>query len=559
MTSTSSARVVPGWIAAAWLFAVLTSSLGVMARTTDVRFFDDDPIAMEPDTEDASGVEEQDVDLLYEFIENLFMDPGGPAGPALNVNTIDEVPDSNWFTNRIGARAMSADEVAKGPDRSNGPRTGIWTVERGKTDGIMPGLRILDSNGTRYFVKFDSPGHRELATGAEVVVTKLFHALGYYVPENYIAYVTREDLAIGEGARKDYDDGRRRPLTQKDLDLVLSRAAREPDGSYRVLASKALEGTPVGGFRFYGTRSDDPNDLIPHEARRELRGLRVSSAWVNHVDNKGSNTLDTLIDDAHGRVIRHHLIDFGSALGSAGVMPHEAWEGAEFIFDGRDTLTRMFGFGVPTRPWMRARYPELDAVGRFEAETFEPASWKSRLPNPAFTRARPEDLFWGARRVAAFSDEQIRAAVTAARYSNPQTADYLVDTLIQRRDKITKAWLNVVNPVIDVELDPSGVLTFDNAAVRAGVANDPQGYEVTWSTHDNSTGATTSLGSGAVDPARRRLALSELPTRTDDFVRVDLSAIEPPYAAWTQPVRTYFRRTAAGWKLVGLERSAPDR
>jgi len=420
----------------------------------------------------------------------------------------------------------------------------------------MPGLRILDSSGVRYFIKFDSPGYRELATGAEVVVTKLFYALGYHVPENYVAYVNRENLVIGEGVRKHYDDGRRRPLGPKGLDLVLSRAAREPDGSYQVLASKALDGEPVGGFRFHGTRPDDPNDVIPHEARRELRGLRVFSAWVNHADNKGSNTLDTSITGAAGHVLRHHLFDFGSTLGSAGIMAREAWEGAEFIFDERDALARMFRFGLPTRPWMRANDPELNAVGHFEAATFEPESWKPRLPNPVFSRTRPEDLFWAARRVAAFSDEQIQAAVKGGRYSDPRTADYLVETLIRRRDKIAEAWLNLVNPVIDVTLDTGGVLTFHNAAVRAGVSTNPQGYRVTWSTFDNSTGATTTLGTGRADPTLRRPTLSGLPTRVGDFIRVDLSAIEPPRAEWADPMRTYFRRTGNGWKLVGLERTA---
>ena len=32
-----------------------------------------------------------------------------------------------------------------------------------------------------------------------------------------------------------------------------------------------------------------------------------------------------------------------------------------------------------------------------------------------------------------------------------------------------------------------------------------------------------------------------------------LGAVAP---AWTQPVRTFFRRTRDGWKLVGLERLA---
>ena len=555
MICTPRSIFILGWVAAVGLLPAFTS-LDVTASTPQVRFFDDDPIATEPDTEDGSGVGSREVDLLYEFIESLFMDRGGPAGPSLNVNTIDEVPDSSWFTNRIVSRPLTADEVARGPNTSDGPRPGTWTVERGKTDGVMPGLRILDSEGVRYFIKFDSPGYRELATGAEVVATKLFHAIGYHVPENYITYINREDLVIGEGARKDYDDGRRRPLRQRDLDFVLRRAAREPDGSYRVMASKALAGTPIGGFRFDGTRPDDPNDIVPHEARRELRGLRVFSAWLNHVDCKGSNTLDTIIDGGAGGMVRHHLLDFGSTLGSGGIMAREAWEGAEFIFDERDTLGGMVGFGLPIRPWSRARYPGLDAVGRFEADTFDPESWKPRLPNPAFARTRPEDLFWAARRVAAFTDEHIRAAVASGRYSDPRTAAYLVETLISRRDKIARAWLNVVNPLIDVYLDPSGVLTFDNAALRAGAASEPAGYRVEWFGYDNATGTAESLGADSTESSGRSLELSGLPTETDDFVRIDLSAIEPPHAAWAKPLRTYFRRTAEGWRLVGLERSA---
>ena len=40
-----------------------------------------------------------------------------------------------------------------------------------------------------------------MATGTEVAVTKLMWALGYNVPENHIAYLRREQLVIGEGAK----------------------------------------------------------------------------------------------------------------------------------------------------------------------------------------------------------------------------------------------------------------------------------------------------------------------------------------------------------------------
>ena len=64
--------------------------------------------------------------------------------------------------------------------------------------------------------------------------------------------------------------------------------------------------------------------------------------------------------------------------------------------------------------------------------------------------------------------------------------------LIQRRDKIGHAYLNAINPVVNVALDGSGALTFDNAAVAAGVAEAPAGgYVVHWSRFDNNTGTAT--------------------------------------------------------------------
>ena len=39
---------------------------------------------------------------------------------AQNINTIDEVPDSSWFTNRILAHPLSPAEVARGPLEGTG-------------------------------------------------------------------------------------------------------------------------------------------------------------------------------------------------------------------------------------------------------------------------------------------------------------------------------------------------------------------------------------------------------------------------------------------------------
>ncbi len=54
---------------------------------------------------------------------------------ALNVNTVDEVPDSSWFTNRIGRRDMTVAEVVSGPDRLERVSLDGWVVSGGKSIG----------------------------------------------------------------------------------------------------------------------------------------------------------------------------------------------------------------------------------------------------------------------------------------------------------------------------------------------------------------------------------------------------------------------------------------
>ena len=71
---------------------------------------------------------------------------------------------------------------------------------------------------------------------------------------------------------------------------------------------------------------------------------------------------------------------------------------------------------------------------------FDPGSWRPFYPNPAFDERTERDVRWGARIVAAFTDEHIRAAVAQGRYSDPRAAEYLARVLIERRDRIAARW-----------------------------------------------------------------------------------------------------------------------
>ena len=44
---------------------------------------------------------------------------------------------------------------------------------------------------------------------------------------------------------------------------MLARARPGADGTYRVAAGRGLPGTILGGFKYQGTRPDDPNDVVP--------------------------------------------------------------------------------------------------------------------------------------------------------------------------------------------------------------------------------------------------------------------------------------------------------
>jgi hypothetical protein len=532
-------------------FAIATTVFG-----NGQKFYSDDPIWRDPETQDASRAQPIDVSEQYDFVENTFFNAGDRTPlRALNINTVDEVPDSSWFTNRIGREAWTSDRIARGPDSGNGPAPGVWTIIAAKTQGITPGLTIRDSAGGVYFIKFDPPSNPEMASGAEVISTKFFYAAGYHTPENYIAIVRRDQLTIAPDAKTEDRDGRPQTMRPRDVDDLLERAARNADGSYRVLASKGLAGRPLGPFRYYGTRPDDPNDIYPHEHHRELRGLLVFSAWLNHDDSRSVNTLDMLVPDGGRSIVRHHLIDFGSTLGSGSVRAQTTRAGNEFIWEARPTLITMLTLGLYVRPWVKVAYPDLPSVGRIESTYFRPENWKPEYPNPAFRNARPEDLFWAARILSRFSDEDVRAVVATAKYTDARATDYLVETLLARKAKVLRAWLNATNPVINVSMSDSGEMRFQNAAEEIGVEKAAGRYTVQWARFDNATGTRTPVGSEQTTATTSVQAPREM--LSEPFIAATIKAYHPDEPAWQHPLVVYFRRAPGNtWSLVGLERNA---
>jgi hypothetical protein len=543
-------------LGAAVLGMLVAGSVG-SPRSASPRFYPDDPLWTDNDrVMDASKAASLEDSDLYDFAANSLGHKGEHLDVrALNVNTVDEVPDSSWFSNRIGRRDMSVAEIARGPDQIDRLTLDGWKVAGGKGSGLQPGFRMTDQKGQLYQIEFDPPSNPELASGAEMIGTAVYHAIGYNVVDVYLAELDRDSLVLADNATiRDPLNGRRRAMKKYDLDAVFDRAARLPNGRYRVIVSRFASGRPLGNFRYYGRRPDDPNDVVPHEHRRELRGARVFGAWLNHDDSRGINSLD-MLETTGGRAwIKHYMFDFGSILGSGTIFAQRHRSGNEYVFEQRPGWLTLATLGLYVRPWMTIDYPRVpSSVGRLEANRFNPLTWKPEYPNPAFDNMRPDDAFWAARIVSRFSDEAIRAAVVKAAYSDPAATEFLTKTIIARRDKVVAAWINQVCPVVDVALAADGTLTFRNAAVDAKAATAPSQYELTWFVFDNATGQRTAVGGPIPTSSGSVRAPSDL---RGDFVGVTVTASHAQQPGWATPSTFFFRRGAAasGWSLAGTER-----
>ena len=258
---------------------------------------------------------------------------------------------------------------------------------------------------------------------------------------------------------------------------------------------------------------------------------------------------------ANGRsVVKHWLQDVGSTFGMNNDL-HEWDLGWEHFYQGDTTRKRLFSFGFALSPWQTVKYVEGPAIGKFEGERFDPRTWHPQTPTTAYMELRDDDAFWAAQRVAAFSNEMIAAIVHTGEFSDAASEKALVDILIKRRDKIVKTYLPAVNPIVALRLDNR--LTFENAAVRAGGATAPEAYRASWFLFDNTTGETRAL-SETTSATTTIDVPGGLPTAADSFIAVDISAVSKEHASWQRPVRAYFRRDPAGWKLVGLQRIPDD-
>jgi hypothetical protein len=120
---------------------------------------------------------------------------------AENVNSMDEVPDSSWFENRIGRFGMTPSELARGPCEG-GPTldpnasAGSFLIDQGKPNGANPGFRIKAKGAGKFMLKADIGGEPERATAAAAIAARIYWAAGYFTPCDSVLYLHPSLLSL---------------------------------------------------------------------------------------------------------------------------------------------------------------------------------------------------------------------------------------------------------------------------------------------------------------------------------------------------------------------------
>lgn len=391
-----------------------------------------------------------------------------------NINTFDEVPDSTFFVNRHARAALSADQLAKGYVENGGPDlTGNLIVNGGEIYGVHPSFYVKDARGGEYILKFDSAENPELSTASETIASRFYYALGYNVPQYTIEMFGAGKLKVGEGAKLRDDTGFRKPLTQDRLDEYLLFSPQTTDGSYRVAASKILAGENKGYFSLTGRRKKDPEDMINHRDRREIRALAVFAAWLNNTNVSESNTVDMVVTENGKSFLKHYLTDFNGFLGNEHYGAKPPMFGHEYTADFGEVAKSFFTLGFLEKPWQK-RWREAGkkpndstAVGYLDNRYFQPKKYKVQLPYDTFKRITLADGFWAAKQIAAFSDDNIRTMVAAGKLTSKADEEFISKTLIERRDAIVQYWFSMTAPLDDFNME-GGKLVFKDLSASAG-------------------------------------------------------------------------------------------
>jgi hypothetical protein len=519
--------------------------------------------------------EVRDAPLIWDGVDNMLFRPlsetigVATGGESVNVNSLDEVPDSSWFTNRLGVRPMTVDEFALGdcePSQIIDPEQfadGSWTIDHGKMGGSTDGFRVTIPGKGKFLFKADDSAQSEHSSAAQTIGATVYRAAGYYTTCEQVIYFKRSLLKLTPGLKWKHNFGETQEFDRKALDRVLAHCPKRGE-LVRIQASEWIPGYPIGGFGYFGTRPDDPNDVVPHEDRRELRAMRVLNAWLDRFDARSGNTLDMWFPDAKGSApdaspghVIHNQMDTSECLGSAWDWdPISRRLGYSYIADWGAIASDFFSLGIPLRTWDTIdRTPGKEMFAYFNVKDFVPDQWKDEYPTAAFSRMTERDGAWMARTMARITPEMVHALARLARFTDIADTAFLESTLNGRMQKVLERYLTRLSPIAGVHVEGSSTLCGVDLAEWRGL-RDPERFDYAarmpsgpWLRVERRAGAElcvtlphVTADSGLRDDARER------------YVRV---RIQDGVARGPLLAHLYDLGPTRGYRLVGIERPEP--
>jgi hypothetical protein len=371
-------------------------------------------------------------------------------------------------------------------------------------------------------------------------------------------YFSKSMLKLKPGLTIKANVGPEKKFDDKLLDEILNASQKRGD-HFRAAASRWLPGESLGPFGYEGKKSDDPNDVIPHEMRREMRGARLFAAWMNHFDSREQNTMMTWMPapgkPAGNGHIQHWIIDIGDSFGSTWTVDgFSRRHGQAYIMDFRWIGADFISLGIPQRPWDKAHFSEgVEDFGYFNAENFDPTEWKGEYANPAFQSMTERDGAWMARIIARFERPHVEAAIRAGDLTNPVHSAFLIDVMMKRRAIILNRYFSKLSPLADVHVEKDTLCAVDLARKTgtyskfAYVTDVQRGIgprERTWSTQGDAGRTCVSVPSRAPDSGPADDASSRYVV-----VEVKNGSAEGPLRA-----HLYDLGPKRGLRLVGIER-----
>ena len=385
-------------------------------------------------------------------------------------------------TGEARPRRLTQEEVERGALGPTTSRCCRSPSPRARTSARTPGFVAVDARGVKYLVKLDPRENFGLTTQTELVVERAWRGRPAGSCRRCRSS-TRSPIAaagVAQGLRRRTTTASKQPFYD-DAQLRhddRAHAARQATARVRLLVSRWLAGVNIGEFAYNGRVKDDPNDLVDHEDRRDLRGFGVFCAWVNDVDTLQNNTLDMYEGEPGQGHVVHYQQDSAARSATSPAWSRRSGGHRDLLGDAASSLRSLFTLGLAprrgtiptssaTRTHCAAQVARARATSRRRASW--PRSWQPIIENPAFARQTRRDRYWGAKRVAAFDGDEMRAAIAAGRY-RPEAAVYLFAVLSSDGARSPYAYFSETAALDHFEMR-GRTLCFDDLWLDAGLGD----------------------------------------------------------------------------------------